>query len=170
MTKLTAKQEAFCREYMVDFNATQAAIRAGYSENTARSIGQENLTKPDIQEKLAELSKEATNRNEITVDEIIQHDAAILRTQWGEVNNFDGYAGTKIPASELTEEQKKAVIGIENINNKVYYKLADRDKAKDRLMRYLGGFAKDNERKVTLDKDLSLLDLTEMFNIDKDNP
>lgn len=48
MAKFTDKQRRFIEEYLVDFNATQAAIRAGYSENTAYSIGQENLKKPDI--------------------------------------------------------------------------------------------------------------------------
>ncbi len=46
--KLSARQEAFVAEYVKDRNATRAAIRAGYSERTARSIGHENLTKPDI--------------------------------------------------------------------------------------------------------------------------
>lgn len=48
MSKLTDKQARFVEEYLIDLNATQAAIRAGYSEKTAYSIGQENLTKPDI--------------------------------------------------------------------------------------------------------------------------
>ena len=47
---MTTKQELFIVEYLKDFNATQAAIRAGYSENTAYSIGQENLNKPEIKE------------------------------------------------------------------------------------------------------------------------
>lgn len=51
MTKLTAKQERFCREYIIDLNATRAAIRAGYSEKTANRIASENLSKLDIQEK-----------------------------------------------------------------------------------------------------------------------
>jgi len=46
---LTEKQLAFVDEYLVDLNATQAAIRAGYSSDTAASIGHENLTKPEIQ-------------------------------------------------------------------------------------------------------------------------
>ncbi|XUV83548.1 terminase small subunit [Enterobacter sp. TMH.L2] len=58
---LTDKQEMFCREYLIDLNATQAAIRAGYSEKTARALGCENLTKPDIQTRIAELK---SNRNE----------------------------------------------------------------------------------------------------------
>ena len=48
MPKLTAKQERFCEEYLIDLNATQAAIRAGYSVESAGSIGSENLTKPEI--------------------------------------------------------------------------------------------------------------------------
>ncbi len=53
MSDLTPKQERFVEEYLVDFNATQAAIRAGYSENTAGSIGHENLTKPEISAAIA---------------------------------------------------------------------------------------------------------------------
>ena len=57
MAKLTNKQEAFCREYIIDLNATQAALRAGYSEKTAQMIGSENLTKPIINQCIAELIK-----------------------------------------------------------------------------------------------------------------
>jgi len=51
---MTPKQQAFVNEYLIDLNATQAAIRAGYSEDTARAIGCENLTKPNIAEAIAE--------------------------------------------------------------------------------------------------------------------
>lgn len=57
--KMTAKQKRFCDEYLVDMNATKAAIRAGYSVKTAKQIGQENLTKPDlkmyIEERMAKM-------------------------------------------------------------------------------------------------------------------
>lgn len=53
MGDLTAKQRRFVEEYLIDLNATQAAIRAGYSENTAGAIGHENLNKPEIVEALA---------------------------------------------------------------------------------------------------------------------
>lgn len=56
--KLTAKQEMFCLEYLIDLNATQAAIRAGYSEKTAKEQGYENFTKPHIQERIAKLKAE----------------------------------------------------------------------------------------------------------------
>lgn len=63
MGKLTAKQSLFVKEYLVDLNATQAAIRAGYSEKTARAIGAENLTKPDV---AAAISTAKTERAEAT--------------------------------------------------------------------------------------------------------
>lgn len=63
MAKLTDKQKRFCEEYLKDFNGTQAAIRAGYSEATSQQIGSENLSKPVIKEylneKLDTLSMEA---------------------------------------------------------------------------------------------------------------
>lgn len=51
---LTPKQERFVSEYLIDLNATQAAIRAGYSEKTARQVASENLSKPDIADAIAE--------------------------------------------------------------------------------------------------------------------
>jgi phage terminase small subunit len=58
---LTDKQDMFCREYLIDLNATQAAIRAGYSAKTANRTASENLSKPDIQSRITELK---TKRNE----------------------------------------------------------------------------------------------------------
>ena len=58
MSKLTDKQEMFCREYVIDWNATRAAIAAGYSEKTAYSIGNENLTKEYMSLRIKEISPE----------------------------------------------------------------------------------------------------------------
>lgn len=65
---LTEKQQRFVDEYLVDLNATQAAIRAGYSVDTARAIGHENLTKPDIQLALLNARKQQQERTNITAD------------------------------------------------------------------------------------------------------
>jgi len=70
-SQLTAKQEAFCEEYMVDLNGAQAAIRAGYSENSAKEIGSENLTKPNVQQRIAELKAERSERTEISADYVL---------------------------------------------------------------------------------------------------
>lgn len=56
--ELTPKQKFFCEEYVVDWNATRAAIAAGYSENSAKVIGHENLTKPYIKEYIEEIQKD----------------------------------------------------------------------------------------------------------------
>ena len=71
MANLTPKQQRFVEEYLIDLNATQAAIRAGYSERTAKSIGQENLTKPDIQKAIQEAQNKLTERTEITQDYVL---------------------------------------------------------------------------------------------------
>ena len=63
--KLTDKQEMFCHEYLIDLNATQAAIRAGYSEGSARQQGAENMAKPVIHEKLSELKAERIESTKI---------------------------------------------------------------------------------------------------------
>lgn len=69
---LNDQQRLFCNEYLKDLNATQAAIRAGYSERSARSIASENLTKPNIQKYIQELQEGIQKRNRISQDEIIQ--------------------------------------------------------------------------------------------------
>ncbi|HEF8772058.1 TPA: terminase small subunit [Providencia stuartii] len=69
---LTDKQEMFCREYLVDLNATQAAIRAGYKEKAARKTGSENLTKPDIEKRIQELMNNRSDRLEIDVDYVLK--------------------------------------------------------------------------------------------------
>ena len=72
MADLTDKQQAFVREYLVDLNATQAAIRAGYSENTAKEIGYENLTKPHIQAAVTEAIQKRAKRVELSQDYVIE--------------------------------------------------------------------------------------------------
>jgi|LGVF01.2.fsa_nt_gb phage terminase small subunit len=65
MGGLTAKQEAFCLEYLKDLNATQAAIRAGYGEKNANKVGPENLVKLGVSERIAELMKERVEKTKI---------------------------------------------------------------------------------------------------------
>ena len=73
MTKpLTPKQEAFVQEYLIDLNATQAAIRAGYSEKTATMIGYENLTKPYIAAAVAVAFAERAARVEVSQDYVLE--------------------------------------------------------------------------------------------------
>jgi len=77
MPKLTNKQSRFVEEYLVDLNAKQAAIRAGYSEKTAAEMGYENLIKPHVQEYIRERMDERSKRTEITADRILEAIAEI---------------------------------------------------------------------------------------------
>ncbi|UYU30286.1 terminase small subunit [Siccibacter colletis] len=89
---LTDKQEMFCREYLIDLNATQAAIRAGYSEKTANEQGAQNLAKLSIQSRISELKTERNDRIDIDADyvlkrlfEIDQMDVLDILTETGDL-------------------------------------------------------------------------------------
>jgi len=68
---LTAKQKMFCKEYLIDLNATQACIRAGYSKKTARSLGCENLTKPYIQQEVQRLKAIREKKVGLTAEKVL---------------------------------------------------------------------------------------------------
>lgn len=79
--KLTAKQQRFCDEYLIDLNATQAAIRAGYSEKTAKQIGQENLTKLDIKSCIEKRMAEKEAALIADQNEVMKYLTSVLRGQ-----------------------------------------------------------------------------------------
>ena len=81
LPKLTPKQAAFVHEYLVDLNATQAAIRAGYSEKTARSVAAENLAKPNIQQAIQEARDAREKRSMITVEWVLAQIASIAQDE-----------------------------------------------------------------------------------------
>lgn len=77
--KLTAKQRLFADEYIKSGNATQSAIKAGYSPKTVRSIGQENLTKPDIKAYIDAKMSEIESRKIADAKEVLQYLTRVLR-------------------------------------------------------------------------------------------
>ena len=81
MAKLTAKQQRFCDEYLIDLNATQAAIRAGYSKKTARAIGCENLMKPDIKEYIEKRMAEKEAALVADQDEVMKYLTSVMRRE-----------------------------------------------------------------------------------------
>ncbi|CDP52345.1 Phage terminase small subunit [Devosia sp. DBB001] len=76
-SRLTAKQARFVEEYLVDLNATQAAIRAGYSKSTAAQSGYENLRKPEIAAAISDAQQIRSKRTEITQDKVLRELAKI---------------------------------------------------------------------------------------------
>lgn len=87
---LTAKQAAFVDEYLIDLNATQAALRAGYSEKTAKQTGCENLTKPDVAEAIAKRQAERLSRLELTQDQVLRDINAVKQDAMQTVADKDG--------------------------------------------------------------------------------
>lgn len=77
--KLTVKQQRFCDEYLIDLNATQAAIRAGYSEKTAGVIASENLNKPNIKEYIENRMEEKEKNLIADQDEVLKYLTSVLR-------------------------------------------------------------------------------------------
>jgi len=143
--KLNDKQRRFAEEYILDSNATQSAIRAGYSKRTAKSQGQRLLKHPEVSRYISDLQNEIRERNKITVDELVQRLSNIARTDIVEFYNKDGSLKSihDIPAEhrEGIEEvtgKKKEIIG---------YKSSGKQGAIDKLLKHLGGYEKDNKQK-----------------------
>lgn len=109
MAKLTEKQRRFCEEYLKDGNATQAAIRAGYKEKAAYSMGAENLKKPQVKSYMEELMKQAKKDTASAIadaDEVLAFYTAMMR---GEVKSqelvIDGMSPAhleEVPPSQQT--------------------------------------------------------------------
>lgn len=90
------KRLDFAEQYLKDFNATQAAIRAGYSPHTAKQQGSRLLTNVDVRARIGELQDEAAERNRVEIDEIIGK----LRGAYDEAMS-DGRYGAAVRAAEL---------------------------------------------------------------------
>lgn len=82
--QLSNKQARFCEEYLIDLNATQAAIRAGYSVNSAGAIGNENLQKPEIAERIQELQAYRSDATGISSDYVLKSLYAVAERCMGD--------------------------------------------------------------------------------------
>lgn len=98
---LTAKQKTFVQEYLVDLNATQAALRAGYSPNSAQQIATENLSKPLIQDAIQAALKAREKRTEVTQDYVITKLREIAEKDASDGPDSDLKYSSKIKALEL---------------------------------------------------------------------
>jgi phage terminase small subunit len=87
---LTDKQQRFVEEYLVDLNATQAAIRAGYSEDTASEIGYENLRKPHIAAAIEVAQKARSERTQIDADWVLRRLAVEAEADLADLYNENG--------------------------------------------------------------------------------
>lgn len=115
--KLNERQEKFCREYIIDYNATQAAIRAGYSQKSARSQGSENLTKPDILARVREIQHEEAEKMCITPDWVIVRLVEVYNRCMAAVPvlEWDSEAKKKVFKGQYTFDSKGALEALEKI-------------------------------------------------------
>jgi phage terminase small subunit len=84
-TNLTPKQKCFVEQYLIDLNATQAAIRAGYSKKSARQVGVENLSKPAIAAAVAKAKQERSERTKIDADWVLKQAVELHRRAMQEI-------------------------------------------------------------------------------------
>lgn len=110
---LKPKQARFVAEYLKDLNATQAAIRAGYSARTARAIGHENLTKPDIAAAIAAATQKQLAGAELTAARVLEE---MRRVAFSDVRALYKDDGTLRAIHELTPEQSAAIASIEVVH------------------------------------------------------
>jgi phage terminase small subunit len=147
--KLTAKQQAFIREYLVDFNATQAAIRAGYSKKTAQVISTENLSKPIIQEAIQKEIKKRNDRIEVTQEMVINELAKIAFSNMGKLAQWTASGVSFIPSEDLTADEIATVAEVSETTTmtggSLKIKQYDKIKALDLLGKHLGMFTQKVE-------------------------
>lgn len=129
---LNEKQKQFCNEYLIDFNGTQAAIRAGYSEKTANRIASRLLSNVDIQAYLKELIENRNERTKITQDEVIR-----------DIIEVKNRCMQKVPVVFMGKQVQD-----ENGNNLWKFDSQGATKALDMLAKHTGLYEVDNKQKA----------------------
>jgi phage terminase small subunit len=152
MGKMTPKQKRFCDEYLIDLNATQAAIRAGYSEKTATVIGAENLTKPNIKEYIE--NRMAEKESELIADqnEVMKYLTAVMRREMTEsvVVTLSKETSSYVPdmngkmRKETVKEEFPEIV-------KIPARLSDSNKAAELLGKAYGIYTERVEQEVDMD-------------------
>ena len=156
--KLAPMQSVFVQEYLIDLNATQAAIRAGYSAKTAEQQGYQLLQKPSVQAAIAERQKEREQRTAVTADRVLLEAARLALFDPRKLFNDDG---SPKGITELDDDTAAAVAGIEVVEqfegsgkDRVFvgylkkYRIADKNSALEKLFRHHGLYERDNEQKT----------------------
>ena len=154
---MTEKQKRFCDEYLIDLNATQAAIRAGYSKKTAKQIGQENLTKLDVKEYIEKRMAEKEKELIADQDEVLKYLTATMRREKKEcvVVTTSEEKSTFVPDGEgkmRKQTVKKEVPRIEEIPAR----LSDANKAAELLGKAYGLYTDKVETDVDMDLNINI--------------
>ena len=142
MSKLSAKHDRFCREYVKDLNATQAYIRAGYSEKGASKNSSRLMANDGIKPRVRELQDEINKSLHLSASETIRNVSLMANFDIGDYYNDDF---SLKPLQEMSREVRTSIVGVEmtsiqiakNVYNEVMtYKLADKSKSNDMMMKH----------------------------------
>lgn len=139
--KLTDKQKKFVEEYLIDLNATQSAIRAGYSPKTANEQGARLLANVSIQEAISKAMAERSRRTGINQDRIVQELARIAFVKITDVVDSDGEINTNASDDDLACIESYKVEDSDSVNgssSKREVKLASKIKALELLGKHVG--------------------------------
>lgn len=158
MSTFTNKQEMFIKEYLIDLNATQAAIRSGYSGKTASQQGERLLRNVKVSAAIQEAMNKRSNKLEITAERVLQE---IARLAFYDPRNFFDDDGRIKPISELDDNTAMALGGIETLHKIIgddkdgmavitKIKLVDKGQNLERLGRHLKLFTDKVEHSGTL--------------------
>ncbi len=135
--KLTPKQRMFVKEYLVDLNATQAAIRAGYSANRASEIGYQLLQKTTVQEAIQESMKKREKRIEVTQEMIIEQ---LAKIGFADIKKFVKVKGNQVFIEDFDKVDGTILSEVSETQNGIKIKLNDKMKALELLGRHFGMF------------------------------
>lgn len=157
MAKMTPKQKLFCDEYLIDLNATQAAIRAGYSEKTARVIGQENLLKPAIKEYIDKRMAEKEEALIAKQDEVMKYLTSVMRREETEsvVVTLSEETTKYVPDDEGTMRKQTIKKEIPKIIE-IPAKLSDSNKAAELLGRAYGIYSDRVEQDIDMELNVTV--------------
>jgi len=147
---MTPKREQFCLEYLVDLNATQAAIRAGYSPKTAGSQGEQLLKKVEIQQRIAELRADREQRTQIEGDRVIEELKRIGLARIDEAVECRGRTVKIKSFAELSPDVLAAIESVQQTKDGIKVKFHNKLAALEQLARHLGLFEKDNAQQSQL--------------------
>ena len=154
MARLTAKQQRFCDEYLIDLNATQAAIRAGYSPKTAEQTASRLLTIVKVSDETAREMAERSKRTGINQDRVVQELAKLAFVNIADVVDLDSATVKETATGEDLACIQSVKIKPSEFGTEREIKLYDKKASLELLGKYLGMFK--DKLEVEADMDLNI--------------
>lgn len=158
--KLSDKQQRFVEEYLIDLNVTRAAIRAGYSEKSAHTVGHETLKNPKVAQAISEAKAKLAEKAGVSAERVIKE---LTRLGFSDLRNVLDSNGNLSSPHEWDNDTAAAISSIEVVTNgakdadgneKVEYthkiKAWDKNQALEKLCKHLGLFEADNKKELNV--------------------